>query len=400
MKKNKKVIAIILVALIIIYIAYAVFLLIVHPTETYIVKQGTLAKEDEAIGYIIREEVVIKDENNENEIYAIASENQKVAVNDAIFRYYSDNEKEITKKINELDYKIQTLLEHEKNEPSADIKAIENQIEGKIEYLNKLNNYQEITEYKKSIDELISKKIKFIGEVTENSEIKKLVKERASYENQLKNGSEYQRTDMSGVVSYRVDGMENVLSVDKFDLITQEYLDELNLKTGQIISTSTSSGKVINNFKCYIAVTMNSKEAMEAKIGNSVQIRTSNKEVNEAKIVKINEENEKRTIIFQINKVTDDLINHRKIAIDVIWWDVSGLKVPNQALIEENGLFYVMRNKAGVQSKLLVKIKKQTEKFSIISEYSSEELQELGYDEKEIKNYKKIKNYDEIMMNM
>lgn len=399
MKKSKKVIAIILVSLVVIYIAYAIYLLIVHPTDTYVVKQGTLSKEDETTGYIIRDEEVIKEENNENGIYEIATEGQRVAVGDTIFRYYRDDEKEITSKINEINYKIQEILEQEKNTSSADIKAIENQIEEKIESVNTLNNYQEITEYKKSIDELISKKIRFIGEVTENKEIKSLVKERNNYENQLKNGSKYQTTDKSGIVSYRVDGLEDILSVEKFDLITEDYLEKLDLKAGQIVSTSNESGKVIDNFKCYIAVTMDSKEAMEAKVGDSVEIRISNKDECKAKIVQINEESGKRTIIFQINKMTEDLINHRKVAVDVIWWNVSGLKVPNQALIEEDGLNYVLRNKAGVQTKLLVKVKKQTDKFSIISEYSNTELQELGLDEKEIKNYKKITNYDEIILN-
>lgn len=399
MKKSKKVIAIILVSLVVIYIAYAIYLLIVHPTDTYVVKQGILSKEDDTAGYIIRDEEVMKEENNENGIYEIATEGQRVAVGDTIFRYYRDDEKEITSKINEINYKIQEILEQEKNPSSADIKAIENQIEEKIESVNTLNNYQEITEYKKSIDELISKKIRFIGEVTENKEIKSLVKERNNYENQLKNGSKYQTTDKSGIVSYRVDGLEDIISVEKFDLITEDYLEKLDLKAGQIVSKSNESGKVIDNFKCYIAVTMDSKEAMEAKVGDSVEIRISNKDECKAKIVQINEESGKRTIIFQINKMTEDLINHRKVAVDVIWWNVSGLKVPNQALIEEDGLNYVLRNKAGVQTKLLVKVKKQTDKFSIISEYSNTELQELGLDEKEIRNYKKITNYDEIILN-
>ena len=143
---------------------------------------------------------------------------------------------------------------------------------------------------------------------------------------------------------------------------------------------------------------MNSPKAMEAKVGDSVQIRTSNKEEEKAKIIKINEEDGKRTIIFQINKMLDELINHRKIAIDVIWWAESGLKVPNQALIEENGLHYVLRNRAGTQTKILVKVLGKTDKFSIISSYSTKELQNFGYDEKEIRNYKKINNYDEIML--
>lgn len=399
MSKKRKIIAIVLVIAILLYIAYAIYLLIIKTNDIYIVQQGTLSKEEEVVGYIIRDEVVIK-ENSENGIYAIAAECGKVAKDDDIFRYYSDNEKEVSNQINEINYKIQELLEQEKNPTSsADIKAIENQIETKVEAVNKLNNYQEIVEYKKEIDNLITKKINFIGEITENKEIKNLIKERKKCEETVTNSAEYVKAPISGVVSYRVDGLEEKLSVDNFNSITESYLEELDLKTGQIISTSSEYGKVIDNFKCYIAITMDSEEANSAKVGDTVQLRTSNKEENKAKIVQINDESGKRTIIFQVNRMTEELINHRKIAVDVIWWNKSGLKVPNQALIEENGLHYVIRNKAGIQTKLLVKIQKQTDKFSIISAYSTKELQELGYDEKEIRNYKKISNYDEIVLN-
>lgn len=399
MKKSRKVIAILSVLAIMVYVISAIYLLIVHPTDTYVIKQGTLSEEEETIGYIIRDEKVVKGDNYQNGIYAIASEGQRVAVNESIFRYYSDSEKEIKTQINGLNFKIQELLEQEKNVTSADIKSIEKQIEEKMENINTLSNYQEIIENKKNIDNLITKKINFIGDITENKEIKALVNERNSYEQKLKKGSEYQKAPIGGIVSYRVDGLEEKLSVDKFNEITEKYLNELDLRTGKIVSTSNEYGKVIDNFKCYIAITMDSKKAMEAKVGDSVQLRVSNSEEEKAEIIQINEESGKRTIIFEINKMTETLINHRKIVVDVIWWNVSGLKVPKQALIEENGLYYVTRNKAGVQSKLLVKIEKQTDKFAIISAYKDDELKELGYDSNDIRNYKEIANYDEIIIN-
>ena len=246
MKKGSKIVAIISVIAVLIYVISAVYLLIVHPTDTYVVKEGTLSEEDEAVGYIIRDEQVVKGEDYANGIYAIASEGQRVAVGESIFRYYSDSEKEIKTQISGLNYKIQELLKQEKNDPSADIKSIEKQIEEKIQNINTLTNYQEIVENKKNIDSLITKKINFIGDVTENQEIKALVKERNSYEEQLKNGSEYQKAEIAGVVSYRVDGLEEELSVANFNQITEKYLKDLDLKTGKIVSTSTESGKVID----------------------------------------------------------------------------------------------------------------------------------------------------------
>lgn len=398
MKTSKKVIAVILALIIVTYTSYAVYLLIVDPTDSYIIKEGTLTQEDTVTGYIIRDETVIKGEDYQNGIYTIAVEGQKVAKSDPVFRYYSNSEKETNVKISELNYQIQDLLENEKAITSADIKAIENQIEEKIEDIKDLNNYQEIVEYKNSIDSLFSKKIKFIGDLTENTEIKKIVKEKTDYEESLKNGTKYQISPASGIVSYRVDGLEEKLSEANFSNITEDYLEKTDLKTGQIVATSSECGKVIDNFKCYIATTMNSQEAMNAKVGDAVKIRTTDKKEIDAKIVHINEEGSKRTIIFQLNKLTEDLINHRKIVVDVIWWNESGLKVPKQAIIDENGLNYVIKNKAGIQTKVLVRVDYETDKFAIISTYSAKELQEIGYDQKEIKNYKKINNYDEIIL--
>ena len=395
MKKSKKLIAIFSALIIITYMIWAIFLLVSRSSETYIVRQGTLTQEDEAVGYIIRDEKVEKGEDYENGIYEIATENQRVAVGDSIFRYYSDSEKKITEQVEEINKQIQEILEQENEVTSDDIKAIESQIEEKIEHINTINNYQEIVEDKKNIDELISKKINFIGDVTENKDIKKLVKDRKALEEKLKSGSKYQKAQMSGIVSYRVDGLEETFTPEKFNDINEKLLNSLDIKTGEIISTSDECGKVIDNFKCYVAVTLNSKQAMEAKVNDSLKLRISNEET-KAKIVQINEENNKRTIIFQINKMTEDLIKHRKVLVDVIWWNDSGLKVPNSTLTKEGNLYYVVRNKAGVQNKILVKIIKQTENYSIIDSYTEQELQELGFSQQEIKNHKKITNYDEI----
>ena len=133
MKKGRKIIAVISVIAVLICVVSVVYLLIVHPTDTYVIKQGTLSEEDEAIGYIIRNEVVVKGNDYANGIYAIASEGQRVAVGESIFRYYSDSEKEIRTQISGLNYRIQEVLEQEKNVTSADIKVIENQISRKLQ---------------------------------------------------------------------------------------------------------------------------------------------------------------------------------------------------------------------------------------------------------------------------
>lgn len=164
--KGKAIIAILSGIIIVAYVISAIYLLIVHQSDTYIISQGTVTQEDETVGYIIRDEQVKKSDNYNNGIYAIASEGQRVAINEPVFRYYSDTEKQINSEINDINYKIQDLLEKDKSVTSADIKAIEKQIEEKMQNINTLNNYQEISEYKKNIDTLISKKIGFISKLS------------------------------------------------------------------------------------------------------------------------------------------------------------------------------------------------------------------------------------------
>ncbi len=396
--RNKVFIALIIIAAIG-YILYAVLLLNADGTDTFFVEQGTIHEEESVLGYIIRNEKVIKNEEYQNGIVQIAGEGEKVHKDEAIFQYYSDETKEISKKIDEIDLQIQEQLKDKKIASNSDIKLIENQIESQLETLRKLNNIQEITEYSKTIKNLLEKKISTLGEITgTTNELKQLINERNSLSQQIRNSTKYLTAPISGVVSYRVDNLEDELTTEDFNKLTTAYLENLNLKTGQIIATSGEAGKVIDNFIYYIATSVDSTEAMNAKIGDKVTIRLSTNDEIKSEIAHINEEENRRVLILKIDRMTEKLINYRKISFELIWWSDSGLKVPNKAIIEdEKGLSYLIRTGSNM-TKLLVKIVNKNENYSIVSPYSTEELTELGLSQDEIKSYKKIKLYDEILL--
>ena len=400
-KINKKKIVIAIVAVIgIIYILYVATLLHENENDTIFVEQGTIHKEETVVGYVIRSETVIKGEEYQNGIVQIAGEGERVAKNEPIFQYYNNETKELTQKISEIDFKIQEALKTENITLTSNIKLIETQIEDKVENLRNLNNTQEITEYDKEINDLLEKKIEALGEITSSSEsLKQLVRERNSYKDQIKSMTEYIIAPTSGIVSYRVDGLEEALTPQNFQDMNKEYLEKLNLKTGQMIATSTEAGKVIDNFKYYIAVPMNSEETISAQKGDKVKIRLSTNDEIKAEIVHINEDLDARILILEIDRLTDKLINYRKISFDIIWSSDSGFKVPNKAIAkDEKDLAYIVRTRSGYLTKLLVKIVSSNENYSIVTTYSSEELTNLGYSEEEISDYKKIKLYDEILL--
>ena len=369
LRKHKRVIIMFALLCVIIYIFCIVAKLIKNPTDTFLVEQGQIYQEEIANGYIIRDEVVVKGENYKNGMSQIKTEGERVAKGEAIFRYYSNGEDNLIKKIEELDKKIDEAMDNENNKiVSSDTKVIENQILEKIESAYNESNLQKIKEYKKDINTYITKKAKITGELSPSgSYLKKLIDQRSNYEKTLNSGAEYIKAPTSGVVSYRVDGYEELLTTKDFGNFTKDFLENLNLKTGQIIAATDESGKIIDNYKCYIATVLTSEYAQKAQVGDSVKIRLPSGNEVSASIEYINaEDNGQYVIIFKITKCVEELINYRKISLNIIWWSYSGKKIPNSAINYEkkgdNEIAYVIRIRAEYQDKILVKKLKSNEK--------------------------------------
>ena len=399
-KNNKKIIILLVLIIIIIYSLVILYNLIKNPTDTFLVENGEIFSEESTTGYIIRDETIVEGNNYKNGMVHIKSELDKVANGEAVFRYYSNNEEELITKINDLDVKIQEAMSKENNIFSSDIKLLDNQIEERLMDIYEQNDIQKIKEYKKDINTYITKKAKIAGDLSPSgSYIKKLIDERSKYENELNNGSEYITAPKSGLLSYRVDGLENVLTIDDFSKLNESFLDGLKLKTSQIIATSDEKGKIVDNFKCYLTCVLDSEKAKEAKVGDKVKIRLPNSEEVVAYIEYISmEEDDDVLLVFRINNCVEELIQYRKITFDVIWWSDKGLKVPNSAIIEENDISYVVRNRAGYLEKIYVKVLRSNENYSIVSNYTSKELQEKGLNSDQIENKKSIAVYDEILL--
>lgn len=399
-QKKKLFISLILIS-IFIYIMYTIYLLVKQPTNIFTIEEGKLYQEETDIGYVIRKEQVVKGQNYKNGMEQIKSEGERAAKDENIFRYYTINEESLKQKIADLDTKIQEVMTNDQSLTSIDMKALENKIDEKILDINQINDVAKLTEYKKEIDELVTKKAKIAGDLSpKGSYLNQLIEERKNYESQLNSGAEYVKAPMSGIVSYKVDGLEEILTPDNFSALSKKYLEDLDLKTGKIVATSEECGKVIDNFYCYIATITASEEAKKSEIGQKVKIRLSNNAEVSAEIVNIvKEDDEDCLIILKLEKQIEELINYRKISFTLIWWYDSGLKVPNQAIVKIDDLDYVVRNRAGYLSKILVKVTRQGEKYSIVEAYSTEELKNLGFTNQEISSYKKIYLYDEILLN-
>ena len=397
-RKGRVFAVVLILALVFIYAVYLVAKLVQNPTNTFMVTNGKISQEESDIGYIIREETVVKGQNYKNGMVKIKNEGEKVAKGDSVFRYYSSGEEELKNKIAELDVEIQSLMQNEKSSFPSDVKLLESQIEKELDSIYGVNNAQKIQEYKKNINSYITKKAKISS--PSNSRLKELLSQREEYENRLTSDSENVNAPESGIVSYRVDGLESVLTTEDFTKFNKSFLQDLKLKTGQTVASNEEVGKIINNYQCYIVFNSDTNEAKNSKVGDTIKIRVQNSDTLKASVENIiDEDDESKTITVKITNDVEKLIAYRKISFDIIWWDAEGFRIPNEAIKEENGLSYVVRNRNGYYNKMLVKILKQNDEYCIVRQYKTEELEELGFTSSQIYSMRNIALYDEIVLN-
>lgn len=187
----------------------------------------------------MRDETIVEGQNYKNGLTPIIPEGERAAKGQIIFRYSGEEEEETKLKIEEINQKIEEALANQPKIFPTDIKNLEKQIDEKIKEIQKLTDLHTISEYKKEIEEIINKKAKIAGSLSQSgSYIEQLTKQKEQYEKKLTEDSEYIISPMAGVISYRVDGLENALKANDFSNLTEDSLEKLDLKTGKIISSS------------------------------------------------------------------------------------------------------------------------------------------------------------------
>ena len=386
--------------LVISYVMFGIIGLMKNPSSTVIVKEGTVTKEETVTGVIIRDETIVQGKNLKNGMQHIVDEGEKVAVGDPIFRYFSTDESQTKSKIAELDNKINLAIsENNQILYSSSTKLIDSQILQKIKELPEINSVQILKENKRNVSSLILKKAKLAGDLSPTgSTLKQLINERSKLEKQIADGAEYIKAEKSGIVSYRIDGFEEKLTNDDFSKYTKDYIKKLNLKVGDIVPVNSEKGKIINNFKCYIAVISKTQEAKTAKEGQKLSIVLPNAQMVKGKIVRINREgnNGDVVLIIEFDEGIESLSIYRSIRVDLVWWNKVGNKIPNSVIFNVNGLSYVIRSNNGYNDYVLVKILKQSDDYSIVSNYSLVELKELNLKQNISTS---LLLYDEVVLN-
>lgn len=404
------------------------------PASTVMIKNGELINYEEFVGYIIRDEDVVDTSSYDGIIKTAVSDAERVSKGAPIMNYVSKAEEQLMEKIAELDTKIEQAIESQQTIFTNDVKILDTEIENYIySNLRNSNLLDSTREYKNIINEKVEKKAKIVGELSPaGSELKSLIQERTKYETELNDAEKAVYASKAGLVSYRVDGYENILTPASFSELTIDYLKSLKTTKDQVISANSNKVKLVNNFCCYIAIPLGEDGLEKITLNETTYLRfeSTGDRLIPATVEYMSTEEDGILCIFKINSNVEELTKYRKVSVDVVWWRTKGLKVNEDVIhytelqvpsgeekviqsgdetiiVESSGDSTVTKTikiptvtvkKAYYDTEVFVKILKSAKGFVILDNYTTEELEEMGVSQEMIDNRGTIKLYDELLV--
>lgn len=413
-KRNSNFIFVIfsLLIIIVVYLLVSIIRLFIDPTETTLVKNGELIKYEEVDGYIIRNEEVIDTKSYEGMMQNDVKDSTRIPKDGIVATYVSKSQEALIKKIDDLNLKIEEAMQNQKTIYSPDVKAIEASIQ--IQLYENIKNGIDLTsvqENKIKLNSDIKKKAQIVGELSPvGSKLKELISERTNYEKQINDAKRELRAPRAGLISYRVDGLEEVLTPKSISNLTYEDLKALKINTNQTIARDTSKIKIIDNFECLITTFMNSPESKSANLNDKLYLRFENtgETLVPATIEYISEEDDGRLITVKVETNVEELAKYRKISFDVVWWSYKGFKLHKSLVkpcdvINQNGakvatLDSVTIKKASYEEVAYVKIVKEFGDYVIVENYTDNEYIEMGFTKEDISNFQTLKLYNEVVV--
>ena len=414
-RTKQDIIYLILAVLIVVgvYMASRIYNMYNKPLEYNIARNGRIINYEQDVAYVVREEEVVDTSEYDKDMQIVTSDNSRIAKGGTIASFAVEENEELRNKIKEVDVEIQELIKDVQPEPTQELRSVEKSLENEIyNYVQEKNYYEDITNKKKYLDELLERKVKIIaGSSTKGSDLNKLVKERESLEKEINQNKIRVTADKAGLVSYRVDGYESKLSPNSFSNITVDMLENIKVSTDQIIPIDTKQVKIINNFYTYLIVVSKSEESKKIMLNDVIKYTINNNlnTLNKGVVDYIINENDTRYIFLKTTENVEKLAQYRKLNISIVWWNYQGMKISNNSIFEDvikddegNEIAKLsainLQTNTGYTRKVWVKVEKQAGGYSIVDNYTDAELEELGVPEDKVEDRSKLNLYDKVLV--
>lgn len=304
-------------------------------------------------GYIFRnEEYVFSSYSASNAVNYLVSDGEKVGIDRPIAESYSDaSGYGIRAELDSIEEKLKILDESSlgQNASVSDTEAtdkkistyyraiLENLAEGKYSHamrsssglLIQLNRRQLIT-----------------GEVSSFSSLEaSLEAKKSSLVSKLSGRSETVLAEKSGYFYIGTDGYENIFSSDKINTLTLSSFKSLTESEPETFDGKTPIGRIVLDYKWYIAVPMTKSAASGIKTGRDYEAvfpyNYDMKLTLKAEKVLTDVTGDDAAVIFSSGEMPEDFGYRRMQSVEIITSEVTGYRIPSTAVRVKDGVYGV-----------------------------------------------------------
>lgn len=352
----KKSISFILIGVICFCVFYGIRYL-ENPVETQAAITEVYENKIETNGYIIRTEQVYNAPVS-GAVYHYIQEGTRVGKNRVLSTVYTgDVSEEKLAELNNINNKI-AELENSGSDAlymSGGINSeedIEN-IKNNIIKAKSTRNISKIADYKTLINAIITGNV----QNTEKSSIDELVRRKNEIEASLRSSKNDIYSQISGVFSKNVDGLESVLtpkSVMSYKVSDYENIADAVKEHNTTASSGQPVCKVVNNHIWYVMLTVDRETASAIKIGRKVKLRFEYLPGIEAEatveyISTEDSQTDKNVVVVKCEQYKEGVFSLRFSKIELILESYEGYRIPVSALHVQGDEKGVMVKNMGAQ---------------------------------------------------
>lgn len=302
----------------------------------------TLKEEFKSKAVIIKDEEVFQFDRQavvEKEIEE--GEKVRVGINVANLNFLKDISS-LKYELEEVENSIKVLKE-KNNTDKVFQKDKEDIIKNKEVLINNIQNniingnFEEITYLNNSLNFYYEKDSKiFNNKNLIGNSLKTLEEKREDLKQKISGNNVSYKTKISGILSYDIDGYENIYIPKDFENYTYKNLD---LSQDKKLDSEFIGFKIIDNFNWYMAIKIeNADNIKHYKVNDimNINLLDDNRKL-AGKIIQINKTGKKGVVILKLRNYLYDYYKLRFVDLNIVNSSKEGFKIPTNTIIEIEG---------------------------------------------------------------
>ena len=385
-----------IVSIALVLMAATILLFVIHHLYNYIaakpelqfISEGSIEHTIGARAMIVRNEVVIP-AGTVGDLVTQAAEGSRDAKDQEIAMVVPDEMQGVVDNLRNTQSQISDVQQELIQDGAAEgANAIYSEINGSLDPIMDMvrsdamnGNLSDMSSYASSITVLISQRESELSELNFDDERLSVLRDsEQSYENQLERNSTRINASTPGIVSFKLDGLENELS---FDLMLNAdaalIRDYINSSTGIItsdlyIESGENVARIAKNEKQYIVAFLDSDAATadSFEVGSKHTINVGSEGISIGKCVVERVEPTKYglLVVFSTTRYVENLLDLRTVDIEVVITETEGLRVPIGALVNpdfDRNIATIYVNNKGFADEVSVIIEDSDREFAVIA---------------------------------